>query len=143
MASVASATAASAPVAPAATAGHAAAAKCPPTAQAARVIGGHHTEVLRTRYADGEFWVVTQCGRVGSVVKATRRVGVEGGETVMCETLFGKRDDPVHDLFARALAHAVTEATLKPLTLAFALKCGADDMEALREVVDFCKSLLQ
>lgn len=42
--------------------------------QAAKVIQGHHTEVLVSGYADRIFIVVTQYGRVGSLVSTIKRV---------------------------------------------------------------------
>ena len=113
----------------------------PRTQQAAVVIEGHHTEVLRTVYANAEMWVVTQVGRIGSVVRASRMEGASGDPIVVCRTLFGKRDDAMHDLFARALAERVIDATGNPLTLAFALKPDVDTAH-LKAIIDFCCSLL-
>ena len=113
----------------------------PRTQQAALVIEGHHTEVLRTVYANAEMWVVTQVGRIGSVVRASRVEGASGDPIVVCRTLFGKRDDDMHDLFARALAERIIDATGIPLTLAFALKPDVDAVQ-LKAIIEFCAQML-
>jgi len=113
----------------------------PPTTQAAAIIGGHHTEVTRVSYGDSEFWIVTQVGKIGSFVRCSKQIGVTGDETIICETLFGKRDDPTCDLFARVMAEKILTATLKPATLGFALK-NIENTDDLREVVQLACSLL-
>ena len=117
----------------------------PPTAQCAAFIGGHHTEVTRVVYSDSEFWIVTQVGKIGNVVRCAKKIAVTGQETVICETLFGKRDDPICDLFARVMAEKILSSTMKPVTLGFALKISEkteDCMNELREVVTLASSLL-
>ena len=113
----------------------------PATRQTAMVIAGTHTEVLRTTYANAEMWVVTQVGRIGSVVRASEVTSSDGPPIVICRTLFGKRDDSTHDLFARVLAERVIASTGIPLTLAFALKPDMDAAQ-LKVIVELCCSLL-
>ena len=112
----------------------------PPSAQTAAIIGGIHTEATRIQYADSEFWIVTQVGKIGSIVRCAKQIGVTGEETILCETLFGKRDDPFCDLFARVLAEKILTSTMKPATLGFALKTV--DKEQLRKVVELAATLL-
>ena len=113
----------------------------PKTSQAAQRVGGHHTEVLRTEYTNTEMWVVTQVGRIGSIVRASQLVGESGDKVIVCRTLFGKRDDDMHDLFARVVAEKIIGTTGKNLTLAFALKPEVDS-EQLKSIVDLCCSVL-
>jgi hypothetical protein len=116
-------------------------AQAPPATQTAAIIGGHHTEVTRVVYSDSEFWIVTQVGKIGNVVRCAKQIAVTGQETVICETLFGKRGDPVCDLFARVMAEKILASTMKPVTLGFALKSG-EKTEDLREIVTLASSLL-
>jgi hypothetical protein len=113
----------------------------PATRQAALVIAGAHTEVLRTTYGNAEMWVVTQVGRIGAVVRASKVASSDSSPIVVCRTLFGKRDDATHDLFARVLAERVIAATGAPLTLAFALKPDVD-VTQLKAIVELCCTLL-
>lgn len=113
----------------------------PRTAQAAQLVAGHHTEVLRTVYANTEMWVVTQVGKIGSIVKASQVVGESGDRVIVCRTLFGKRDDEMHDLFARVVAERIIDTTGKTLTLACALKPDVGP-EQLKAIVELCCSLL-
>ena len=113
----------------------------PATRQAALMIAGTHTEALRTTYANAEMWVVTQVGRIGSVVRASQVSSSDGPPIVVCRTMFGKREDSTHDLFARVLAERVIATTGIPLTLAFALKPNMDAAQ-LKAIVELCCSLL-
>jgi hypothetical protein len=114
----------------------------PPTTQTAAMIGGQHTEVTRICYADSEFWIITQVGKIGSIVKCAKQIGVTGKETIICETLFGKREDPMCDLFARVMAEKILTATMKPITLGFALKNIGNNSEDLRAIVKLACTLL-
>ena len=91
--------------------------------------------------ANAEMWVVTQVGRIGAVVRASKVASSDGPPIVVCRALFGKRDDATHDLFARVLAERVIAATGAPLTLAFALKPDVDAMQ-LKAIVELCCTLL-
>lgn len=112
----------------------------PPTAQCAKMIGGHHTEVTRVVYTDSEFWIVTQVGKIGNIVRCAKQIGIMGKETIITEILFGKRDDPICDLFARVMAEKIIKGTMKPATLGFALK--SQTTEELKEIVALAATLM-
>jgi hypothetical protein len=115
-------------------------ASTPPTAQTAAVIGGHHTEITRVKYADSEFWIVTQVGKIGNVVRCAKQIGVTGKETIITETLFGQRDNQMCNLFARVMAERIITSTLKPVTLGFALLTSST--EELKDIVTLATTLL-
>eukprot|EP01113_Clastostelium_recurvatum_P049505 TRINITY_DN9180_c0_g1_i2.p1 TRINITY_DN9180_c0_g1~~TRINITY_DN9180_c0_g1_i2.p1 ORF type:complete len:146 (+),score=20.32 TRINITY_DN9180_c0_g1_i2:2-439(+) len=96
------------------------------TGQVAAEIDGVHTEIVMNLYAEQIFIVISQTQKLGSLISASRVGGQmtqSGVSNYSINTLLGKRDDPVLDIFARQLVQYVsnTDRMARSLLLAISL----------------------
>lgn len=81
------------------------------TERCATILGGHHTDLVLTRYADRTLVVVTQIRKLGTVLEIRRDAancpGTSGGRHVYATSvLLGKDQEEIH-LFGRMLAESL------------------------------------
>ncbi|KAI7874523.1 hypothetical protein K492DRAFT_211535 [Lichtheimia hyalospora FSU 10163] len=112
--------------------------------QAACDIDGVHTEVLVTGFADKIFIVVTQFGRIGSLIRTTVDIAPHlatnpSSVPTTSQFLFGESSGPQSDLYmlyASSIAQAVAAMNpheKRPILLGIALK-PMDEMAQQRKV---------
>ncbi|KAM4024275.1 proteasome assembly chaperone 3 [Anomaloglossus baeobatrachus] len=110
--------------------------------QAEEVINGVVTQVVCTAFTDHILVVVTQYGKMGTLVSVTPNVvsGDLGIPTLTTKVLLGC-DEPVIHVCAKNLVSFVSqESKNKPVLLAVALKDkGADCIKTLKEVIKRCQ----
>eukprot|EP01116_Phalansterium_solitarium_P006982 TRINITY_DN19436_c0_g1_i1.p1 TRINITY_DN19436_c0_g1~~TRINITY_DN19436_c0_g1_i1.p1 ORF type:complete len:177 (+),score=65.89 TRINITY_DN19436_c0_g1_i1:70-600(+) len=94
------------------------------TRQVAAVIDGRHTEIVLMAYADHTFIVVSQNNKLGTLMYAARdqdKYITEGEARFSVSTLLGRRDDPLHDVFARQIVELVCSTSKLPLPVVLSL----------------------
>eukprot|EP01087_Luapelamoeba_hula_P017879 TRINITY_DN5684_c0_g1_i1.p1 TRINITY_DN5684_c0_g1~~TRINITY_DN5684_c0_g1_i1.p1 ORF type:complete len:167 (+),score=44.90 TRINITY_DN5684_c0_g1_i1:23-502(+) len=108
----------------------------------AAVINGHHTELVITPYSNVVFIIVTQLGKIGTLMQVNTDIaGVEAGGDAhySVNTLLGKRDDPVLTLYAQQLA-AVVNTTSVTRSLLLGISIKDNSLPTLNEVVKLVKA---
>ncbi|XP_073504223.1 proteasome assembly chaperone 3 [Phyllobates terribilis] len=110
--------------------------------QAEEVINGVVTQVVCTAFTDHILVVVTQYGKMGTLVSVTPNMvsGDLGKPTLTTKVLLGC-DEPVIHVCAKNLVSFVSqESKNKPVLLAVALKDkDADCIKTLKEVIKRCQ----
>ncbi|XP_048351323.1 proteasome assembly chaperone 3 [Sphaerodactylus townsendi] len=110
--------------------------------QTEAVVNGIRTEVVCTAFADTLLVVVTQYGKMGTLVSLEPNVVADGVTKPLFTTkvLLGK-DEPLVHICAKHLATSVSqEAGNKPVLLALALKeKSIEGIRTLREVIQRCR----
>ncbi|XP_069590423.1 proteasome assembly chaperone 3 [Ranitomeya imitator] len=110
--------------------------------QAEEVINGVVTQVVCTAFTDHILVVVTQYGKMGTLVSVTPNMvsGDLGKPTLTTKVLLGC-DEPVIHVCAKNLVSFVSqESKNKPVLLAVALKDkDADCIRTLKEVIKRCQ----
>ncbi|KAI9271610.1 hypothetical protein BDA99DRAFT_300458 [Phascolomyces articulosus] len=114
--------------------------------QAACNVHGHHTEILVTGFADKIFIVVTQYGRIGSLIKTTVDIAPHlasnpGAVPTTSQFLFGESTGSQSDLYmlyASSISQTIAAMNpheQRPVILGIALK-PVEDMAQQRQVFD-------
>ncbi|XP_077129634.1 proteasome assembly chaperone 3 [Ranitomeya variabilis] len=110
--------------------------------QAEEVINGVVTQVVCTAFTDHILVVVTQYGKMGTLVSVTPNMvsGDLGKPTLTTKVLLGC-DEPLIHVCAKNLVSFVSqESKNKPVLLAVALKDkDADCIKTLKEVIKRCQ----
>ncbi|KAM3917865.1 proteasome assembly chaperone 3 [Leptodactylus fuscus] len=110
--------------------------------QAEEVINGAVTQVVCTAFSDHILVVVTQYGKIGTLVSVTPNLvtGDLGKPTLTTKVLLGC-DEPVVHVCAKNLVSFVSqESKNKPVLLALALKDkSVDCIKTLKEVIKSCQ----
>ncbi|CAI5791874.1 Uncharacterized protein PODLI_1B005290 [Podarcis lilfordi] len=110
--------------------------------QAEEVVQGIPTEVVCTAFANTILVVVTQYGKMGTLVSVEPNVVADGISSPLLTTkvLLGK-DEPLVHICAKHLATPVSqEAGNKPVLLALALKDkSVEGIRILQEVIGRCR----
>ncbi|KAL6068589.1 Proteasome assembly chaperone 3 [Balamuthia mandrillaris] len=100
----------------------------PSTKQFAAVINGVHTEFILTPFADRIFIVITQLGKLGTLITASKETNdVMSGEpqeaNYAIDVLLGKRDEPLLALYARRIVELIcAKHARRSLLLSLCLK---------------------
>ncbi|KAI8393271.1 uncharacterized protein BYT42DRAFT_541566 [Radiomyces spectabilis] len=114
--------------------------------QAACTIDGVHTEILLTGFQDKIFAVITQYGRIGSLIHTTldiapHRASNPANVPTTGHFLFGESTGPQSDLYmlyASSIMQAIAAMNpyeKRPLLLGIALK-PVEDMKARKAIFD-------
>uniref|UniRef100_A0A6T5UGU5 Uncharacterized protein n=1 Tax=Polyblepharides amylifera TaxID=1486889 RepID=A0A6T5UGU5_9CHLO len=95
-----------------------------PTQHFAAVLEGEHTEFLITGYDNRVMVMVTQLGRVGTVLQAKCESSPgSSGESYTVSSLLGRRDEPLLEICARRMMELLTDSGCRrPLLLTLGLK---------------------
>eukprot|EP01117_Protostelium_nocturnum_P019390 TRINITY_DN8398_c2_g1_i1.p1 TRINITY_DN8398_c2_g1~~TRINITY_DN8398_c2_g1_i1.p1 ORF type:complete len:143 (-),score=27.07 TRINITY_DN8398_c2_g1_i1:42-470(-) len=89
------------------------------TSQISANIDGTRTEIVLQQYHNRLFIIVTQTGKLGTLISAT----CDEENTFNIQTLLGKRDDNTLNLYARQLTQVLwAGGNHRPLLLALSLK---------------------
>lgn len=102
--------------------------------QFSALVDGVPTEFVLTTFVDRIFILVTQSGKMGTLISASRDAPASSSYTIA--TLLGRRDDPVSTLLARQLIEAISSSSTaagKPLLLGLGLlprKAAQDDTKS-------------
>ena len=111
----------------------------PCTKQGVSVINGNPTEILYINYGNRDFVLITQVGKMGTILDIKKYVDGFGEMKHVVNTVFGKRGDENLELFARMVARMVSPKTPKPITVSLALKDASleqhEDMKRLIESI--------
>ncbi|KAJ6655975.1 hypothetical protein lerEdw1_004560 [Lerista edwardsae] len=110
--------------------------------QVAEVVQGVPTEVVCTAFANTVLVVVTQYGKMGTLVSVEPNVVADGLGTPLLATkvLLGKDEPFVHICAKRLVASVSREAGNKPVLLAMALKDQSiEGVRTLQEVIGRCR----
>eukprot|EP00160_Parvularia_atlantis_P000239 Unigene10194_Nuclearia_a/m.31131 Unigene10194_Nuclearia_a/g.31131 ORF Unigene10194_Nuclearia_a/g.31131 Unigene10194_Nuclearia_a/m.31131 type:complete len:143 (-) Unigene10194_Nuclearia_a:52-480(-) len=106
------------------------------TRQHVTVVRGVRTELLAQAYADHILLIVSQLGKVGSLIRASRNVDEHGRGTgtYSIHCLLGRRDDETLMVYAREIVERVAsaqgEGNVRPLLLGLALAGGPTAADA-------------
>ena len=111
----------------------------PCTKQGVSVIKGIATEILYINYGNRDFVLITQVGKMGTILDIKKYVDGFGEMKHVVNTVFGKRGDENLELFARMVARMISPKTPKPITVSLALKDASlehrEDMKRLIESI--------
>jgi proteasome assembly chaperone 3 len=88
------------------------------------LLDGVHTEFILNVLEDQLFFVITQLGKFGTILRARKEqsYSLEGSPIYEIDTVLGKRDDPTMEIFARQLIEITSAQCPKPLVLALGFK---------------------
>ena len=107
--------------------------------QGVSVINGVPTEILYINYGNRDFVLITQVGKMGTVLDIKKYVDGFGEMKQIVNTVFGKRGDERLELYARMVARMISPKTPKPITVSLALKDASlehrEDMKRLIESI--------
>jgi len=108
------------------------------TTQTAAVIDGVHTDFVLSSYGNMIMIVVTQLGKMGTILQARQESALDGEVTYTVDTLLGKRDEPLLHACARRVAQLAGErGQRRPVVLTLGLKSHtAQTMKAIVEHID-------
>ncbi|XP_032896699.1 proteasome assembly chaperone 3 [Amblyraja radiata] len=110
--------------------------------QAAEAIGGILTEVVCTIFSDHIFVVVTQYGKIGTLISVTPHIvsNEVGKPTFSTKILMGK-DEPLTHVYAKHLVTFVCEESgNKSVLLALALKdVNLDNIKSIKQLIQSCR----
>uniref|UniRef100_A0A8D0G7I1 Proteasome assembly chaperone 3 n=1 Tax=Sphenodon punctatus TaxID=8508 RepID=A0A8D0G7I1_SPHPU len=110
--------------------------------QAEEVVQGVLTEVVCTAFANSILVVVTQYGKMGTLVLVEPNVLANdiGRASLATKVLLGKDEPLVHVCAKNLVTFVSQEAGNKPVLLALALKDKSiEGIKAVREVIRSCK----
>eukprot|EP00243_Klebsormidium_subtile_P004179 TRINITY_DN17975_c0_g1_i1.p1 TRINITY_DN17975_c0_g1~~TRINITY_DN17975_c0_g1_i1.p1 ORF type:complete len:123 (+),score=27.65 TRINITY_DN17975_c0_g1_i1:460-828(+) len=98
-------------------------------------IKGIKTDFLISRYEDYTAVMVTQIGKMGTILQAKKEETYGGASTYTVNTLFGKRDEPLLEACARQLAEKLSAGdSSRPLLLSLGLRDPSS--ESVREILN-------
>ena len=110
----------------------------PCTKQGVSVINGVPTEILYINYGNRDFVLITQVGKMGTVLDIKKYVDGFGEMKQIVNTVFGKRGDERLELYAHGGSHDISKNS-KPITVSLALKDASleyrEDMKRLIESI--------
>ncbi|XP_062914718.1 proteasome assembly chaperone 3 [Mobula hypostoma] len=110
--------------------------------QAAEAIGGILTEVVCTIFSDHVFLLVTQYGKMGTLISVTPHIVANeiGKSTFSTKILMGK-DEPLTHVYAKHLVTFVCEESgNKPVLLALALKDpNLESIKSIKQLIQSCR----
>lgn len=116
------------------------------TAQFAFSVGGTHTDVSVTPMANAVVVLVTQSGKLGTVVHASKAVGAgEGalaGAAVGVRILVGDRKNQFYTLMARRLLEKVAQGRPRDILLTVMLQKQHHCVESVRAIVGVIEARL-
>merc|ERR1719201_2776833 len=81
----------------------------PVTRQTAALIDGQRTEVVIMSFHDRVLVVVTQLGKIGTVIEAHADPTIDRKPSFTINTLIGKRDQPILMLCARQIVQEISK----------------------------------
>lgn len=98
-------------------------------------IDGSPTHIIVQPYVDRIFILVTQSGKMGTMISASVDVTLAGAESYNVQVLMGKRDVPELELCARSIMSIIkNDGCSKPLLISIALK--RHNISTIREVIN-------
>jgi hypothetical protein len=112
--------------------------------QFAAIIDNVHTEFVITDYGDQIFFIITQLNKLGTILRG-KKDSIIGNSADECslysvQTLLGKRDDSLLELFARQLTEMVNaNSPQKSVVLAISLKDGQSSSQTLKKILSLLR----
>mmetsp|Transcript_7096 Transcript_7096/g.10591 ORF Transcript_7096/g.10591 Transcript_7096/m.10591 type:complete len:133 (-) Transcript_7096:26-424(-) len=103
--------------------------------QASFTTNGVTTKVVVSSYSDRHFVLVTQIDKVGTLITAQSLVSPDGSVVYDLATVFGRRDDPLLDVYARQIIERISKHSKHPLILGISLKEDGRDSVIFQEVL--------
>ncbi|GCB67453.1 proteasome assembly chaperone 3 [Scyliorhinus torazame] len=110
--------------------------------QAAEAVDGTLTEVVCTVFNDYIFVVVTQYGKMGTLISVTpHSVGNEISKPTFSTKILMGKDEPLIHVYAKHLVTFVSEESgNKPVLLALALKeANVDSIKSIKQLIQSCR----
>uniref|UniRef100_UPI00398F012C proteasome assembly chaperone 3 n=1 Tax=Pristiophorus japonicus TaxID=55135 RepID=UPI00398F012C len=110
--------------------------------QAAEDVGGILTEVVCTTFSDHIFVVVTQYGKIGTLISVTpHSVADEISKPTFTTKILMGKDEPLVHVYAKHLVTSVSvESGNKPVLLALALKdANVDSIKSIKQLIQSCR----
>ncbi|KAG0560140.1 hypothetical protein KC19_10G156900 [Ceratodon purpureus] len=102
--------------------------------QLVATIGGVKTDVVQCNYDDHIMIIVTQIGKMGTLLHARKEEGYGTAPTFNISVLMGKRDEPLMATCARQLIEQMSKTgSSRPLILSLGL--SDHSAETLKEVI--------
>ncbi|XP_072531029.1 proteasome assembly chaperone 3 [Salminus brasiliensis] len=112
------------------------------TRQAEKIINGISTQAVCTEFSNYIFIVLTQYGKIGTLVSVTPDTKCSDVSTTVFTTkvLLGK-DEALTHVYAKNIATFVSqEAGNRPVLLGLALKdCSAENLKTLKDMIKSCQ----
>ncbi|KAM9493787.1 proteasome assembly chaperone 3 isoform 1-T2 [Clarias gariepinus] len=112
------------------------------TRQTKNTINGISTQVICTEFSNYIFIVLTQYGKIGTLVSVTpdSRSSDVSLSTLTTKVLLGKDEALTHVYAKNVAAFVCQEAGNRPVLLGLALKdCSADNLKTLKEMIKSCQ----
>ena len=85
------------------------------------------TDIVVQSFTDRHVVIITQLGKLGTIINAESDLSsnsaniIDGKKTYTMNTLLGKRNDPLFDVYARQIIERIAITSDKPLLLTIAL----------------------
>jgi proteasome assembly chaperone 3 len=98
--------------------------------------GTIRTDIVCTTYSDRHFVVVSQIKKFGTLINAWATERADGTKMYDMQTLLGRRDDPLLNVYARQLIERIAAASNKPLLLAISLCPDGRDTETFQAILN-------
>ncbi|KAG9279968.1 proteasome assembly chaperone 3 [Astyanax mexicanus] len=112
------------------------------TKQTEKIINGISTQVVCTEFSNYIFIVLTQYGKIGTLVSVTpdTRCSDASAPVITTKVLLGK-DEALTHVYAKNVATFVCqEAGNRPVLLGLSLKdCTAENLKTLKEMIKSCQ----
>ncbi|XP_027029689.1 proteasome assembly chaperone 3 [Tachysurus vachellii] len=112
------------------------------TRQTEKTIDGISTQVVCTEFSNYIFIVLTQYGKIGTLVSVSPDSRSSDISTTMLTTkvLLGKDEALTHVYAKNVAAFVCQEAGNRPVLLGLALKdCSAENLKTLKEMIKSCQ----
>ncbi|KAM4530093.1 proteasome assembly chaperone 3 [Odontesthes bonariensis] len=109
--------------------------------QVKKEVNGISTEVVCTEFSNYIFVVLTQYGKVGTLISVTSdsRSNDISTPTFSTKVLLGK-DEPLTHVCAKNLASTIAQQAGRPILLGLALKdTSMDSIKQIKEIIESCK----
>ncbi|XP_067912008.1 proteasome assembly chaperone 3 [Heterodontus francisci] len=110
--------------------------------QVAEVVGGILTEVVCTVFSDYVFVLVTQYGKMGTLISVMpHNVANEISKPTFTTKILMGKDEPVIHVYAKHLVTFVSEECgNKPVLLALALKdANVNSINSIKQLIQSCR----
>ena len=88
-------------------------------------------------YGDRHFVVISQVKKLGTLIQAWSENSLEtSSKRFRITTMFGRRDDPLLDVYARQIIEQISTYSEKPLLLAISLIANGRDTETFQLILN-------
>jgi len=116
-----------------------------PLCKRALISGSVQTDVIFAAHSDCHVVTISQMETLGTIISAEVIEGPDGRRTYEVNTLMGKRDDQLLNVYARQLIERMSQGGVssKPLILTIALSKNGRGVDIFNDVLNAILEMLQ